>query len=221
MLSRVSFFIAAWAALFIPAAACAGDSLDAVLARMQVKEVRHFLYTERRQMRLLTRQWRAEGEMFVSPRQIVVAQHVPDQRFISISKERIVFVDPGKQIRRQYGLQGRASVSGMALLMQVFYSSGKPADIEKKFNTGFSLNHNRWNITLLPKQEDDTEVIKMTLTGEEGAEPDHLALQYKDGDRTEWTLALRNKGDDASKTMDETLDQMNNSVDLWPGLSGS
>ena len=58
--------------------ATAEDGFDDVLARIHITQTLHLEYKETRHLELITAPWQATGDLYISRRQMVIAQKTPN-----------------------------------------------------------------------------------------------------------------------------------------------
>jgi hypothetical protein len=209
-----NIFLSAWkpvsrllfAAALLPAHAVAEDTLTAVLQQLRVQETLHFSYRETRTLQLLAAPWQATGDLYTSPRQMVIAQQSPTPVLTVISAGRMLHIDSAQDLQRSLKLEQPFAVPGMEPFMQLLYGTGVQTELEQQYTLSFDTAAQRWLLQLVPQQHAQHGIIRMQLSGASGHIPDRLLLEQVDGDHTEWQLSLLSQGAAADRELQQALD---------------
>ena len=192
----------------LPATVTAQDTLTAVLQRLRVQETLHFSYRETRTLQLLAAPWQATGDLYTSPRQMVIAQQSPTPVLTVISAGRMLHIDSTQDLQRSLKLEQPFAVPGMEPFMQLLYGTGGQSELEQQYTLGFDTAAQRWSLQLVPQQHTQHGIIRMQLSGASGRGPDRLLLEQADGDHTEWQLSLLSQGTAADRDLQQALEQL-------------
>ncbi|MEA3412392.1 MAG: LolA-related protein [Pseudomonadota bacterium] len=198
------------ASALIPVQVAALDSLVSVLERMRVQEARHFRYRETRVMAMLAEPWKAEGDLYVSTRQMVIAQRSPRPVTTTISANRLLHIDGERNIRRSMRLERPFAVPNLEPFMQLLYGVPGTAGLEREYTIRFEPAERRWQLRLESNRREEHDVARMQVSGATGRGADRLVLESTDGDRTEWQLTLLSQGAAAERELRQIRDQLTN-----------
>lgn len=193
------------AAALCTAQAMAQDTLDDVLQRVRIQDNLHFSYRETRHLQLMLEPWLATGDMHLSPRQMVIAQHKPTTVTTVITRDQLTHDDSEKALHRTLMLEQPFAVPGMEPFMQLLYGTAGFSELEGDYVISFSATTDRWQLNLEPRGHIKQDIVRMQLSGDSDRGADHLMLLYKDTDRTEWQLSLVSQGKDAAIMMQQFL----------------
>ena len=207
MTLRINLLISLWFAFLAPAFAGEQESIEDILKRIQVQETLQLEYQETRHMELLSRPRQSNGQMFLSAEQMVIAQHSPKQQTTVISKNKVVHIDPARNIRRDRKLKKPFAIPGMGPFLQLFYGQSNLAELEHQFNIKLLQDSALWQLNLSPKITAMSRIRTAKLSGNPGEGPNQLVLEFADGDQTEWRLSPLARGPGARKAMDKILAQ--------------
>jgi len=210
--SKMGGFIVAqslglWLAFLTPAFAGEQDALEDILKRIQVQETLQLEYQETRHMELLNRPRQSNGQMFLSAEKMVIAQHSPKLQTTVISKNKVLHIDPARNIRRDRKLKKPFAIPGMGPFLQLFYGQSNLAELEQQFSLKLVQDGSLWQLNLFPKITAMSRIRTAKLSGNPGEGPNRLVLEFADGDQTEWRLSPLARGPDARKAMDKILAQ--------------
>lgn len=208
MTIKFNVIISLWLLFLPPTFAGEQQTLEDILKRLQVKESLHLEYKETRHMELLSRPRQSNGHMFLSPEQMIIAQHAPKQQITVISKNKVLFVDQEKQIRRTRKLKSPFAIPGMGPFLQLFYGQSNLAELERQFTIKFLQDNSHWQLKLSPKLSTMSSIRTAKVSGTPDEGPNQLVLEHADGDRTEWHLSPLAHGPDARKEMERLLAQI-------------
>ena len=188
----------------------AKDTLDDVLQRLvrQQQQTRHFGYHETRTLQLLAQPWQADGDLFLSRRQMVIAQRSPTPVFTVISAERMLHIDPGQHIHHSLVLDQPFAVPGMEPISQLLLGSTTPQQLRQQYRLSLDSDAQRWTLHLSPRWPLASPFSAILLSGDDGAEPDQLLQQNADGDHSEWRLTPLSHGPTATRQMQRVLDRI-------------
>lgn len=204
---------AGMAGFFLVAALCpwpaaAQDTLDSVLARMQVNENRQFHYREIRHLAMLASPWEASGDMYIAPDRMLIAQQDPARRITDITRSRLLHIDPEHHVVRRVELATPFGVQGLEPFLQLLYGEAGGSELQKHFATSFKVAQGRWQLNLYPVLDHSGPIDQMWLSGREGQGADYLKLEFEDQDQTEYRLSLVARGAQAGQAMQRVIEQV-------------
>lgn len=189
------------AALSCPATAT--DTMGQVLERLQVAETRQLNYTETREMQFFAAPWQSSGQMYLSPGRIIIDQHKPKHSIISITENKLLYVEPKHDIRHIKKLAKPFAVPGIGQFLSILYGDPATEDLQRKFHTTFSTTQARWRLTLLPRVA--STINRMEISGLTNQGADFIDLEFSDGDKTDWEFTLIATGAQAARKMNSVL----------------
>ncbi len=195
-------------AVMAPVQAIAEDTLISILKRLKVQQTEHFSFHETRLIQLLAEPWRATGDMFMSPQQMVIAQHTPTSAITVISENSLLHVSAEEDIYNSLKLEKPFAVPGMEPLMQVLYGTGESTGLQQNYSLDLDVTAQRWVLQLKPRHQDKHTIISLRLSGTNNHGPDQLILEQADGDSTAWQLTRLSQGLPADHRLREILDQL-------------
>ncbi len=198
-------------AVLAPVQAIAEDTLINILKRLKVQQTEHFSFHETRLIQLLAEPWQATGDMFMSPTQMVIAQHTPTSAITVISEDRLLHVSVEEDIYSTLKLKKPFAVPGMEPLMQVLYGNGESTDLQQNYNLELDVTAQRWVLQLTPRHLGKHSIISLRLSGANDHGPDQLILEQADGDSSEWQLTRLSQGTAADRRLGEILNQLSDS----------
>ncbi len=187
--------------------AAAQDTLDAVLARMHVKESLQFHYSETRHLAMLAKPWEASGDMYITPERMVIAQRSPAPSITDITRSRLLHIDPEHQVVRTMDLATPFGVQGLKPFLQLVYGDSGADALKNRYGTSFKATGQRWQLNLYRRFDRTAVISDVLLSGNDGEGADYLKLEFDDGDLTEYHLSLTARGDAAGQAMQHVLDQ--------------
>jgi len=191
-----------------PLPAAAQDTLDGVLARLQVQDNRRFHYRETRHLAMLAKPWEASGDMYLAPERMVIAQQAPEVRITDITRTRLLHIDPEHHVVRSMELSAPFAVQGLEPFLQLLYGEAGGSALKNRYSTRFKVDDGRWELYLYPVLDDSGPISQMWLAGREGQGADYLKLEFEDEDQTEYRLSMIARGATARQAMQRVLDQV-------------
>jgi len=200
--------------LLLPLPTMAQDSLPEVLARIAVngQPTRHFHYQETRELQLLAAPWQADGDLFLGPRQMVIAQRSPSPTLTVIGADRMLHNDPAQDIHHNLVLDQPWAVPGMEPLMQLMYGAAGSDELRQQYQLSFDSDAQRWTLSLKPRWPGTLAVALMQVAGANGHGPDQMLLQSDDGDRRDWRLTPVSEGAAAERELSAALSSLNSAA---------
>jgi len=208
MLLKAGVAFSLLAVAFCPLSAAAQDTLDSVLARMQVRESSHFHYRETRHLAMLAKPWEADGDMYIAPDRMLIAQQDPAPRITDITRSRLLHIDPEHHVVRTLELATPFAVQGLEPFLHLLYGKAGGSELQKRFATSFKVDRGRWQLSLYPVLDHSGPISQMWVSGREGQGADYLKLEFEDEDQTEYHLSMVARGADARQAMQRVLDQV-------------
>jgi hypothetical protein len=190
-----------------PLPAAAHDTLDSVLARMQVSETRSFHYRETRHLALLAKPWEASGEMYIAPDRLLIVQQEPEPGITDITRSRLLHIDPEHHVVRTMELASPFGVQGLEPFLQLLYGKSAGSALQKRYATTFKVDKARWQLNLYPVLEHSGAISQMWLAGDEGRGADYLEVEFEDEDRTEYRLSMTDRGEPARQAMQRVIER--------------
>ena len=176
------------------------DSFDDVLHRLKISQASEIGYTQTRQLQLLQSPWQGSGEMYLSPRQMIIAQRYPKELYILITRQTMQYLDIQQNIYHHKKLKGVFEIPQMAVFVDLIYGEYNADTLSEKYETQFSSDSNGWKISLTDKNESNVEVVD--VSGLNGSPADSLEMLLVDGDRTSWQFSPTNTDENIIEKMD-------------------
>lgn len=194
--------------------AIAQDLLPEVLARIAVTQqpTRHFHYQETRELQLLAAPWQANGDLFLTPTQMVIAQRSPTTTLTVISADRMQHDDPAQDIHHQLVLDQPYAVPGMEPLLQLMYAAAADDELKQQYQLTFDSDAQRWTLSLKPRWPGALTVALLQVSGANGHGPDRMQLQSDDGDRRSWRMTPVSQGAAAERELSTALSSLNDAA---------
>ena len=177
----------------------AQDRLDGVLKRLKINQISQFNYTETRELKLLTSSWQGSGEIFLSPQRIVMAQQLPNESVLIITKAKIHYIDLKRNIHKLKKLDKPFDIPQLGMFLDLIYGEHTAKSLGEKYQTDFSSDSAHWQISLTPIGKNP--INQMQIFGRTGFATNKLILLLDDGDQTTWELSLNQQGEAAEKNM--------------------
>jgi len=184
-----------------PVACLANETLDTLLQRLHINETLQYRYQETRQLQLLAEPWQASGELFISPQQMVIAQHAPTSVTTLITADRLVHHDDEQAIHRRIKLERPFAVPGMEPFMQLLFGSANRDELQRQYRIDLTFTDGRWHLQLEPRATAAGDITAMLLAGNKDRMADRLVLTHADGDQTSWQLTLLARGVSAERAL--------------------
>jgi len=207
MLEKAGIALSLLAVVSCPLPVAAQDTLDSVLARMQVSDTRRFNYRETRHLALLAKPWEASGEMYISPDRLLIVQQQPAPGITDITRSRLLHIDPEHHVVRSMELASPFGVQGLEPFLQLLYGESAGSTLQKHYATSFKVDQARWQLNLYPVLEHSGAISQMWLAGDEGQGADYLEVEFEDQDRTEYRLSMIDRGAPARLAMQRVIEQ--------------
>jgi len=165
----------------------ASEQLSALLQRLQIDEVQHFQYREKKRLSLLSHPWIATGDLFLAPGEVLLSQLRPRETRTLITKTRLQHFDleGGRHYSRVLSDTTRAQ--GLGALLPLLAADEQPAKITEQYDAELRHRDSRWLLILKPTPPSG-EVQDIRLSGEPRRPADRIVLEFRGGDSIEWRL---------------------------------
>ena len=201
---KTSPFIGQLLLLTLSLPVIAEEQLDQLLQRLKITQTQQFNYTETREMQLIAAPWKSSGQMYLSPDRVIIDQHQPKHSIVSITENKLLYMEPGKDTRYLKKLNTPFAIPGIGTFLALLYQDHATSeDLKKQFITQLETTATRWTLSLIPRQ--GSNINNMEISGLRGQQADDLHLEFSDGDQTRWVFSLVTQGQPATRAMQQIL----------------
>lgn len=187
--------------LFMISPVYAGDSLSALMQRMQSEVAVKINYQEIRTLELFDQDWQGSGHMYSTPDGIMLREQIQPKRLLmAVNKEELFYYDVENQVRHQGKMQ---QDDPLTLQFAVFYAliNADEALLSRLYQIHFVTNSLRWLMTLTPKQAESG--LSIVVSGPLSQKMDTIIIKQADGDLSEFMLqsSENSTGEQVTKTV--------------------
>ncbi len=182
-------------ALLLSLAVQAGDTLEAIMARMTTAQATRIRYQEVRTMALFDRPWRGSGFLYSLPPDVLLKEQIhPYRELMGVVGQRMYYYQPGQQIRQQAELRVDDTFSLHVAAFKALLNGDKNS-LQRFYRIDVSNDAGFWHVLLTPRTEAGKKILlKIEVSGPPDQLADEIRVLQTDGDKTVYSLdkAVRN-----------------------------
>jgi hypothetical protein len=180
----------------------ADDSLSALMQRMQSETAVRIAYQEIKHLELMDQPWHGSGFLYaLSPNLMIKEQIQPSRVLMGVNADKLYYFDSQNNIRHQADMQeGNALTLNVSLFKALM--NADEAQLKQLFQLQFIHNPNRWQLTLVPKQESQKD-FTVHVSGALKQAVDLIRIEQVDGDVTEFVLERKQSDRHTTKKLDQ------------------
>lgn len=196
-------------ALFTAGSASAADDIEQVLRTLASAEPAQFAYREARTMALLEQVWTTQGELYVSPGQMIVAQHTPKETLTWLTGDSVEHVDFTSGRRFSRSITDSDRLNETAALLMLFSPDADRDALHDRFAIRLQTLDRSRRLILTPKGTQG-DIRDITITLDDAQHSNRMLLDYWDGDSSEWRLQPTNRGAAVEAAMQDLIKRIQN-----------